>query len=176
MEISVKQVINHVRIVPGLNKLTNVHELCDLSLNMFSHSVDINQIDFKHLIKKNYLPNIPLISINPQEIGRVLMNIFSNSFQAIEEKLLIEKFEPEIEITTTLNNNNLSITVTDNGNGIKKELLENIFVHFFTTRAPGKGVGLGLSVANDIIKSYGGKIKAQSKPGVFTSIEVQLPV
>ncbi len=176
MEISVKQVINHVRIVPGLHKLTNIHELCDVCLNMFLHSVDENQIDFKDQIRKNYLPNIPLILINPQEIGRVLLNIFSNSFQAIEEKLQNEKFVPEIEITTTLNNNILSITVTDNGNGIKKELMENIFVHFFTTRAPGKGVGLGLSVANDIIKSYGGKIKAQSKPGVFTSIEVQLPV
>jgi signal transduction histidine kinase len=176
MAVSVNQVINHVRITSGKKELTDIHQLCNTYLSLAINSMKMQNPDINCQVTKDYPEKIPLVSVNPQEFGRILINILNNSFLAIEEKLLTEKFQPEINIKTTCENNKILISITDNGIGIKKEIIHKIFDHFYTTRTPGKGVGLGLSVANDIVKSYGGKINAESDPGVFTTITFSIPV
>ncbi len=175
MEASVHQILNHVRISPGKKELTSVNELCNTYLNIFINSMTLQNGNLRYEITKDYSPNMPPICINSQEIGRVLMNIFNNAFLAIEDKLKIEKFSPQIKITTFFENKICYIDITDNGIGIKKEIRDKIFDHFFTTRLPGKGVGLGLSVANDIVRSYGGEIHVISVPMEATTIKIGLP-
>jgi signal transduction histidine kinase len=175
-EMIVKQIIDHVQTSAGTRELCNINQLCDYYIKMVLHSMSMHKVEFHHKINKQYAPDIPMISVNSQEIGRVLMNIFSNAFQAIEDKLLTGSFLPEITISTGCQNNALFVEVKDNGMGIKKDLLKKIADPFFTTRAPGQGAGLGLSVAHDIIRSYGGSIAVESVENEFTSIRIQIPL
>jgi two-component system NtrC family sensor kinase len=175
IEESVQQVLNHIRISPGKTELVNINDLCNSYLNIVINNIALHDQVQNQEIIKNYSSNLSLVSVNPQEIGRVLMNVFSNAFIAMEEKLRIEEFLPVLKITTLHENKFISILITDNGIGIRKEFKEKIFDHFFTSRLPGKGVGLGLSVSKDIIESYGGKITVQSQPMIYTTFTIEIP-
>jgi len=176
MEESVQKILNHVRISPGKHEYININDLCNTYLNISINSMSLQTENFNYEIIKEYSPNIPPITVNSQEIGRVLINIFNNAFLAIEEKLKTEQFLPKIKITTSVENKQVTIAISDNGIGIKKEIKDKIFDHFFTTRLPGKGVGLGLSVARDIISSYGGSISVDSIPMEGSTFRVEIPV
>src|SRR5690606_20980676 len=112
------------------------------------------------------------INIIPQDIGRVLLNLITNAFYAVNEKkkacqaeLVEASYEPTVLISTKKVNNKVEIKVTDNGNGIPQEALDKIFQPFFTTKPPGKGTGLGLSMSYDIVKAHGGELKVETKEG-----------
>ena len=64
----------------------------------------------------------------------------------------------------------------DNGNGIPEKVIDKIFQPFFTTKAPGQGTGLGLSLSYDIVKAHGGELSVQTKEGEGTEFIVQIPV
>jgi len=68
------------------------------------------------------------------------------------------------------------LTVSDDGCGIRPALLNHIFEPFFSTRAPGEGSGIGLSVVSDIVKSYGGRISVSSKLGEGTEFRLAFPL
>jgi two-component system NtrC family sensor kinase len=141
------------------------------------------------------------INIIPQEIGRVLLNLFNNAFYSISEKKSTHNFsdsdrrsfgdsdrhsfseggyEPTISVTTKAVQSpgglGVEISVKDNGNGIPPGLMEKIFQPFFTTKPPGQGTGLGLSLSYDIItKQHGGTLKANTKTGEFAEFIILLP-
>ncbi|HVX28316.1 MAG TPA: ATP-binding protein, partial [Parafilimonas sp.] len=102
----------------------------------------------------------------PQEIGRVLLNLFNNAFYAVNEKLKAYSLQHEANYnplvfvsTRKLNfssgNGGIEIIVEDNGDGIPSSIKEKIFQPFFTTKPTGEGTGLGLSLSYDIIKTHG---------------------
>lgn len=171
----VRHIIEHVQSAPGSKSPTDINQLCDIYLKMVLHNMSVHKLDYNHQIVKNYSEGIPLVSVNPHELGRVFMNILSNSFLAIEEKLQIKTFAPIVKITTGMLNSMVFVEFNDNGIGIKKENLTKIVDPFFTTHSAGKGAGLGLSVAHDIIRSYGGNITAHSILSEYTTIRVELP-
>ncbi len=175
-EMIVKQMIEHVHTSKGVREVSDINHICDIYLKMVMHTMSLNKVEFNHKIIKKYATDIPLISINQNEIGRALINIFTNAFQAIEEKLNLQPFIPEITITTNYEKKQLKINISDNGIGIKKEHLQKIGEPFFTTKPTGKGAGLGLSVAHDIIRAYGGTIVIDSIPMELTNICICIPV
>src|SRR3954465_2725079 len=107
------------------------------------------------------------INIIPQDIGRVLLNLYNNAFYAVDEKKRQqpENYEPTVSITTQKLDGKIEISVKDNGNGIPRKVLDKIFQPFFTTKPTGQGTGLGLSLSYDIIKAHGGQIKVETKEG-----------
>ena len=70
----------------------------------------------------------------------------------------------------------MEIRIRDNGNGMPKKVLDKIFQPFFTTKPPGQGTGLGLSMSYDIIKAHGGEIKVDTKEGEFTEFIIHIPM
>ncbi|HZI53025.1 MAG TPA: HAMP domain-containing sensor histidine kinase, partial [Chitinophagaceae bacterium] len=95
------------------------------------------------------------------------------------------EFEPTVSLSTRKVNarpddpvgrGKFEIRVTDNGNGIPQTVLQKIFQPFFTTKPPGQGTGLGLSLAYDIIKAHGGEIKVETKEGEGSEFIIRLPV
>jgi signal transduction histidine kinase len=127
------------------------------------------------------------VNIIPQEIGRVLLNIYNNAFYAVLEKAKTSfpsegsnKYEPRITVTTRLNHKEtgetkVEILVADNGNGIPEKIRDKIFQPFFTTKPAGQGTGLGLSMSFDIIKAHGGDIRVETKEGEGSEFIIQLP-
>jgi signal transduction histidine kinase len=134
-------------------------------------------------MQTDYDQNPGRINIVPQDIGRVLLNLFTNAFYAIAEKKkqLGNIYEPTVfvstkKITSPLGNGSIEIKVRDNGMGIPQKLLDKIFQPFFTTKPTGEGTGLGLSLSYDIIKAHGGELKVETKEGEFAEFIIELPV
>ena len=121
---------------------------------------------------------ISKVNVIPQDMGRVILNLITNAFYAVNEKKQQEKdFKPSVSVTTKKMGGHVEIKVTDNGNGIPKKVLDKIFQPFFTTKPTGQGTGLGLSMSYDIVtKGHGGELKVETKDGEGTTFCINLPV
>ena len=116
--------------------------------------------------------------MSPQDITRVLLNLFSNGFYAATQRARRGEagFEPQLKVTTRAIADCIEIRVRDNGVGIPSDIRDKLFQPFFTTKPTGEGTGLGLSISYDIItKAHGGRITVESEDGVFTEFIVALP-
>jgi len=120
------------------------------------------------------------IYANTTEIHEIIMNLCTNAYHAMEGKGGILKVDlnenrpgPELELPP---GNYCCLSVGDTGIGIPNEIMGRIFDPYFTTKEPGKGSGLGLSVIHGIVKGYQGGIEIQSKPGKGTLVKVFLPL
>jgi signal transduction histidine kinase len=126
-----------------------------------------NEIKYKAQVIKDFSV-LPEIMCHPQQLNQVFANLFINAAQAIEK-------EGEIKVKTSSNNGNIEITISDTGTGISKEDISKVFDPFFTTKDIGKGTGLGLHVAYNIIKKHNGVIEVSSEVGVGTTFYIKLP-
>ena len=111
----------------------------------------------------------------PVQIQQIVMNLCANAFHAMREQggtLTIRLAEADADA----DGGRLSLTVADTGQGIDHDLLDRIFTPFFTTKKPGEGTGMGLSVVHGIVTDLGGEISVQSEPGRGTTFVVLLPV
>ena len=108
----------------------------------------------------------------------MFLNLISNGFYAANKRKQNSDaaFEPTLSAFTKNLGNKVEIRIRDNGTGIPLEVKEKMFNPFFTTKPPGEGTGLGLSMSYDIVvKQHGGTINVASEPGVFTEFIVVLP-
>jgi signal transduction histidine kinase len=128
-------------------------------------------------IKTDFDESIEKIKIIPQDIGRVILNLITNAFYAVNEKKKQQpdSYEPTVTVSTKRLEGKVEIRVEDNGNGIPQKVLDKIFQPFFTTKPTGQGTGLGLSLSYDIVKAHGGEIKVETKEGEWTEFIVSLP-
>jgi two-component system NtrC family sensor kinase len=120
-------------------------------------------------VVRDYDPNLPEIMLDPDQIGQVLLNLINNAGDAINGT-------GTITLATRYDDGFVRVTVRDNGVGMPSEVMEKMFLPFFTTKDVGKGTGLGLSVSSSIVESMGGRIEAQSMPGAGSSFTVLLPI
>jgi signal transduction histidine kinase len=135
--------------------------------------------DFNANLLTDFDESIGKIELVPQELGRVLLNLYNNAFYATAQKKLQlnGQYQPEVRVITKAIDGKVEIRVRDNGTGITDDVKQKIFQPFFTTKPTGEGTGLGLSLSYDIItKGHGGGLKVESKEGEFTEFIVQLPL
>ncbi|MBT8373858.1 MAG: response regulator [Deltaproteobacteria bacterium] len=131
-------------------------------------SVVWNELKYKATVNKE-LGKLPMVKCYPQQLNQVFMNLFVNGAQAIEKK-------GEINISTHADNGFVEIKIGDTGSGIDQKNLDRIFDPFFTTKDVGKGTGLGLNVAYNIIKKHRGTIEVKSQLGKGTVFKIRIPV
>ncbi|MEO7524332.1 MAG: ATP-binding protein, partial [Ferruginibacter sp.] len=181
----VKGMLQHSRSSNGTKEPTDINVLCDDYLRLSYHGLRAKDKSFNATIETNFDNSIGKINIIPQDIGRVIMNLLTNAFYAVNEKNkacqaeLVEagfKYEPTVSIITKKTNGKIEITVTDNGNGIPQNIIDKIFQPFFTTKPTGQGTGLGLSLSYDIItKSHSGELIVNTYERTGTSFTILLP-
>jgi len=174
----VKGMLQHSRLSTGVKEPIDINALADEYLRLAYHGLRAKDNLFNATMKTNFDNAIRKINIVPQDIGRVLLNLYNNAFYAICERKKAEGlgYESTISVTTKKSGNQISITVRDNGNGIPQKIVDKIFQPFFTTKPTGQGTGLGLSLSYDIVKVHGGEIKVETKEGVGTTFIIQLPI
>jgi len=172
----VKGMLQHSQTSTGKKELTNINALCDEYLRLAYHGFRAKEKDFNATMKTGFDESIGNINIIPQDVGRVLLNLYNNAFYAISEKKKKqpENYEPTVSIKTKKLDGKIEISVKDNGNGIPEKVVAKIFQPFFTTKPTGQGTGLGLSLSYDIIKAHGGEIKVESKEGEGSEFIIQL--
>ncbi len=174
----VKGMLQHSRQTKGVKEPTDVNALCDEYLRLSYHGLRAKDKNFNADFKTDFDETIGKINIVPQDIGRVLLNLFNNAFYAVNEKkkLMANDYHPMAEVKTRRINDKVEITVSDNGNGIPENLTDKIFQPYFTTKPTGQGTGLGLSLAYDIItKEHSGTIKVESKEDNGSKFIIMLP-
>jgi len=161
----VKGMLAHSRSGKGEKELTNINELADEYLKLSYHGMRAKNNTFNTEFKTDFDADLPKINVIPQDIGRVLLNLINNAFQASAGVV-----SPLVQVSTKRMESVIEISVSDNGPGIPDNIKDKIFQPFFTTKPTGQGTGLGLSLSYDIVKAHGGSLEAKSMPGetVFT--------
>ncbi len=178
----VKGMLQHSRKNTGQRELTNINALADEYLRLSYHGLHPKDKSFKIDMKTNYDAGLSSaegkIDINPQDFGRVLLNLYNNAFYSVTEKKekLGEIYEPVVSVRTKKLSNKIEINVKDNGIGVPQKFLDKIFQPFFTTKPTGQGTGLGLSLSYDIIKAHGGELKVETKEGEFAEFMIIIPI
>jgi two-component system NtrC family sensor kinase len=114
-------------------------------------------------------PNLPEITADPAQLNQVLVNLVVNAFQAMSEA-------GKITVRTRSSDSSVCVTVEDTGTGMSREVLEKIFVPFFTTKDVGQGTGLGLPVVHGVVTAHGGSIDVASTVGCGSRFEIRLPI
>ena len=131
-------------------------------------------------LKMNSTTPYPFLVVNPQEIGRVIINLVNNACYAVDAKATQkgEVFQPEIKVSTRRSEDQVEIRIRDNGTGIPSGIGDQIFNPFFTTKPTGRGsTGLGLSISYDIIvQGHQGSLSFESKEGEYTEFVILLPI
>ena len=163
----VKGMLQHSRSSSGTKEPTDINELADEYLRLAYHGLRAKDHSFNATMKTNFDESVGNISVIPQDIGRVLLNLLTNAFYAVNEKAKqgLEGYEPVVEISTKKMGSKVEVKVSDNGIGIPSPISEKIFQPFFTTKPTGQGTGLGLSLSYDIVKAHGGEIRVATKEG-----------
>jgi two-component system, NtrC family, sensor kinase len=172
----VKAMLQHSRESKDQKEPTDINALADEYLRLSYQGLRARDNAINATVNTNFDVSIGKINIVPQDIGRVLLNLYNNALYAVSErkKNQPENYEPTISVATKKNNGMVEIRVKDNGNGIPQKIIDKIFQPFFTTKPTGQGTGLGLSLSYDIIKVHGGEIKVETKEGEFTEFVIQL--
>ncbi len=173
----VKGMLQHSRASTGKKEPTDINALADEYLRLSYHGLRAKDKDFNADFKTNFDESIDNVEVVPQDIGRVLLNLYNNAFYAVNEKKkhLNKAFEPTVEVTTKRTADSVEISVKDNGMGIPKNVLDKIYQPFFTTKPTGQGTGLGLSLSYDIVKAHGGELKVETKEGEGAEFIIELP-
>jgi two-component system, NtrC family, sensor kinase len=174
----VKSMLQHSRTGSGKKEITDINALADEYVRLSYHGLRAKDKSFNAKFETNFDDRVGQIEVIPQEIGRVLLNLINNAFYAVseKEKHVNGSYEPTVWVTTKKEDDKIEIRVRDNGNGIPHKVLDKIFQPFFTTKPPGQGTGLGLSLSYDIItKAHGGKFSVETKEGEGTEFIIHLP-
>ncbi len=161
----VKGMLQHSRSSSGIKEPTDINVLADEYLRLAYHGLRAKDKSFNAIMKTDFDESIGKINIVAQDIGRVILNLITNAFYAVNEKKqhLKNGFEPTVSVNSKNKGSKIEICVSDNGNGIPKKLRDKIFQPFFTTKPTGQGTGLGLSLSYDIVtKGHGGELKMET--------------
>ncbi|MDB5127593.1 ATP-binding protein [Mucilaginibacter sp.] len=175
----VKGMLQHSRASSNIKEPTNLNTIADEYFRLAYHGLRAKDKSFNAELVANLDPNLPLINIVPQDVGRVLLNMFTNAFYAVhqKQKTVGGDFKPRVEVSTKVIGKEVEVIVRDNGSGIPDAIKDKIMQPFFTTKPAGEGTGLGLSLSYDIIvKAHKGHINIESKEGEGTAFIITLPL
>ncbi len=164
-----ESLLKFAEIYRNLNKISKpdlkTFYVCDLFENIYNlmePTLSVKHIELEILLKE---PGLQLSADNAL-IEQVLINLVLNAMEAVKDKS-----EKIITLSGESVNNRISLKVTDNGTGMEKEILEKIFVPFFTTRKNGSGIGL--SLCRQIMRIHHGNLQVSSEPGVGSVFTLQ---
>jgi C4-dicarboxylate-specific signal transduction histidine kinase len=174
----VKGMLQHSRGGAAQKELTDINALCEEYLRLSYHGFRARDKTFNAGFETDFDTTLSKVEVVPQDLSRVLLNIFNNAFYSVSErkKKMGSDYQPTVRVSTTKSPGGVIITIHDNGLGVPDGLKDKIFQPFFTTKPAGQGTGLGLSLSYDMIKAAGGEIKVKSKPGDFAEFSIYLPL
>ncbi len=175
----VKSMLSHAREGPSSVRETDLNSLIDESLNLAYHGARAENRSFNVTLERAYDPAVGELTLYPQEMTRVLLNLIGNAFYATQKRCDQTQgtdYRPSVRVSTEDLGHTVAVRVRDNGTGMADSVLEKVFTPFFTTKAVGEGTGLGLSLSYDIVvNQHHGRLEVESEQGEFTEFLVTLP-
>jgi signal transduction histidine kinase len=175
----VKSMLEHSRGVSGERRAVDLNTLIEEALNLAYHGARARDASFNITLERDYAPAMKQIELAAQEMTRVFLNLFGNGFYAANKRARGNGeagYRPALWVSTHDLGEAVEVRVRDNGTGIPREIRDQLFQPFFTTKPTGEGTGLGLSISYDIVtQQHGGAIEVDSREGEFTEFIVRLP-
>ncbi|MDB5236285.1 MAG: hypothetical protein JWR44_3278 [Hymenobacter sp.] len=175
----VKGMMAHSRPSAGERRPTDVNRLADECLRLAYQGARTQKASFHAVLTTDFGADLPLMTLAGADVGRALLNLFTNAFYAVRQRQQHGEagYQPRVGVRTLLLNQQVQIQVTDNGTGMSPAVQGKVFQPFFTTKPPGEGTGLGLSLAHDIVaQGHGGTLTVESQEGQGSTFSVALPV
>ncbi|MCC3154227.1 ATP-binding protein [Hymenobacter sp. BT770] len=175
----VKGMLEHSQTRAGERRPTDLNQLTDEYLRLAYQGLRAKDKSFNAELTTDFGATLPLVEVVGTDVGRVLLNLFTNAFYAVRQRQQLGEpgYQPQVGVRTIMLNQQVQIQVTDNGMGIPAAVQPKIFQPFFTTKPTGEGTGLGLSLSHDIIaQGHGGSIAVESQEGKGTAFTITLPV
>jgi len=162
---------------------TQINDLLDQSFKLAYHSKKMLDTSFNIKILTDYAANLDLVDLVAGSMSRAFINLIENACDAMlyQKNLLdiskdAENYHPTLRLSTRSLGDRIEIRILDNGCGIDLDIQSKVLDPFFTTKPPGEGTGLGLSLTHDIIvKQHNGTLTINSNPSQFTEIIVTIP-
>jgi len=175
----IKSMMDHARGGTGQREAIDLASLLREYAGLAYHGMRAQWPGFTCQIEHAYDEHLGTVSVVPQELGRVLLNLLGNAFDAVHEKAESagESYVPMVKVSTRRVEDQAEIRIEDNGMGIPEGVRERIFEPFFTTKPTGTGnTGLGLSLSYDIVtQGHGGTLTVESQEGEGAVFVVRLP-
>jgi signal transduction histidine kinase len=176
----VKSMLEHSRTGDGNKEPTDINKLADEYLRLSYHGLRAKDKSFNADFTTKFDESLPKVNVVPQDIGRVLLNLINNAFQAVSSNALAQgdnNYKPTVTVGTKKVDDKIGIIIKDNGSGIPDDIKDKIFQPFFTTKPTGQGTGLGLSMSYDIItKGHGGSLDVETMENSGTNFIIMLPL
>lgn len=162
------QLLGFVREAASERTEFDVNELLNATIDFVGPELKYAPIEVVRHFSKEPLS----MKSDPAMMEQVFVNLLTNAIHAIHEK---GSNQGRIEIKTFKTDSEVEIRITDNGTGIAKDNQDKVLNLFFTTKAQGKGTGLGLPICQNILKNLHGSLSFHSEPGVGTTFTVRVP-
>jgi signal transduction histidine kinase len=148
----------------------SLHEVLERSLDLIRPKLKTAGVE----VERVFNVGLPPIVGDRDQLTQVFVNMIANAIDAMDGggSLIVETGLQQGEDGRAM----VGVSFSDTGHGISPEQIERIFEPFYTTKAEGRGTGLGLSVSLGIVRSHGGTIDIESKPGLGTTVRIRLPL
>ena len=175
----VRNMLLHSRAGGGAAQICDLNALLAQSMEYARHAAQVQDPDFRVTITCDFDASLDALLLAPQEMSRVFVNLMSNAFYALSKRRLEKSGEycPAMVVTSRRMDGMAEVRFRDNGGGIPEHIRSRIFSPFFTTKPPGEGTGLGLSLSYDIIvNGHGGSIEVASRENEYTEFIIQVPL
>ncbi|ALW85258.1 hypothetical protein AUC43_09210 [Hymenobacter sedentarius] len=175
----VKGMLEHSRTITGERVSTDLNRLADEYLRLAYQGLRAKDKSFNATLNTEFLADLPFVTVVGADVGRVLLNLFTNAFYAVRQRQQQGEpgYQPQVGVRTVLLHQQVQIQVTDNGMGMSEAVQAKIFQPFFTTKPTGEGTGLGLSLSHDIVaQGHGGNLSVESQEGQGATFYVNLPL
>ncbi len=160
----IKNLLFFARQTPSRKNLLNLNDIVQKGIYFFASRCGKCGVALVHLLD----PDLPDINADPAQINQVLVNLVVNALQAMPDG-------GRLTLQTQVKKGQVSLSVTDTGSGMTQEVLEKLYIPFFTTKDVGQGTGLGLSVVHGIVNAHHGSLQVKSVVGRGTRFEILLP-
>ncbi|MDB5269131.1 MAG: hypothetical protein JWP58_2171, partial [Hymenobacter sp.] len=177
----IKGMLEHSRTGTSQRLPTDLNALIEESLRLAYQGLRTKDKDFTAELITQLDPALPSVSVVPQDLSRVLINLFTNAFHAVQQRQrqhtgAAVDYQPALTVRSRVAAGQVEISIRDNGTGMSETVKAKVFQPFFTTKPVGEGTGLGLSMSHEIVtKGHGGTLAVETREGEGTEFIIGLP-
>jgi PAS domain S-box-containing protein len=163
----VKRMLTFARQVKPVKSKTDINELIERTLDLQNYSLKMSNIE----VVKHFDPDLPWVTVDSGQMQQVFLNLIINAQYAMHKA----HGHGKLDISTAKSDGNFQMVFKDDGPGIAPSILGKIFQPFFTTKEPGEGTGLGLSMSRSIVLDHAGSMEVISKEGQGACFVIDIP-
>jgi signal transduction histidine kinase len=174
----VRAMMDHARGGSGERRSVALNGLVEEYARHAYHALRARHPAFAVTLDLDLAEDAGEVEVVPQDIGRVLLNLLGNAFDAVRARAAEAEgtYAPAVRVVTRRTDEGVEVRVEDNGCGMPAEVQARAFEPFFTTKPTGTGTGLGLSMSYDVVtQGHGGTLTVESEPGVGSTFAMTLP-